>query len=336
MKTLLYIGNSLSKSGKTETTIETLSKALIEEGYKVHTASSKNNKVLRFIDMFLAVLTFSKKVDYVLIDTYSTSNFYYAYLISQLCRLLKLKYIPILHGGNLPYRLKNNPKLSNAILNNSFKNIAPSLYIQSEFEKHGYFNLICIPNSININNYPFKKREYKTIKLLWVRSFSEIYNPLLAIRILKALLDQGVKATLCMVGPENDGSLQKAKKYAKELYVEVTFTGKLTKDNWIQLSEDYNMFINTTNFDNMPVSVIEAMALGLPVISTNVGGMPFLIENNHDGILVAPNDSDKFMKAIKKLQLNPDDTDLMAIKARKKVENLDWELIKRQWVNVIG
>ena len=55
----------------------------------------------------------------------------------------------------------------------------------------------------------------------------------------------------------------------------ITITGILRKAEWIELSKDYDVFINTTNVDNMPVSVIEAMALGMPIVSTNVGGIPF-------------------------------------------------------------
>jgi glycosyltransferase involved in cell wall biosynthesis len=335
MKNLLYIGNKLSKTGKTETTIKTLSEALRSEGYTVYAVSNKKNKLWRLLDMLLAILKFSKKVDCVLIDTYSTSNFYYAYLCSQFCRLLKLKYIPILHGGNLPNRLHNNPKLSKALFKNAYKNIAPSLYTQSNFEKHGVTNIVCIPNSIKLKNYPFKQRTYETVKLLWVRSFSEIYNPLLAIKILKSLLDEGLQASLCMVGPDNDGSLWKAKKYAEKLNVEVIFTGKLSKEAWISLSEGYNFFVNTTNFDNMPVSVIEAMALGLPVISTNVGGMPYLIETNEEGILVNPDDVAAFVETIKRLQRNTDFTTNMALKARQKVKGFDWELVKKHWISIL-
>lgn len=333
MTNLLYIGNHLSHSGKTETTIETLSKSLRQEGYTIYTVSNKKNKTLRLLDMLFSILKHAKKVDGVLIDTYSTSNFYYAYLCSQLCRFLNLKYIPILHGGNLPQRLKNNPKLCKAIFKNAYKNVAPSTYIKAEFEKQAYSNVVYIPNAILLENYPYKERNCDIVKLLWVRSFSDIYNPLLAINILKALLNEGIQATLCMVGPDNDGSLLKAKQYALEMQVEVNFTGKLSKEAWILLSEAHHLFINTTNFDNMPVSVIEAMALGLPVISTNVGGMSFLIENEHDGILVKPNNENEFVAAIKKLQQNPEDTKQMTLNARKKVERFDWEVVKNLWIS---
>src|SRR5690606_2235082 len=245
---------------------------------------------------------YAKQVEYVLIDTYSTQNFYYAYLSAKLSRLLKLKYIPILHGGNLENRLSKNPKMSKALFLGAYKNVAPSQFTASVFQKYGYSNLVCIPNTIEIKKYPFKARTFEEINLLWVRTFSKIYNPLLAIHLLKALQEEGIKASLCMVGPEGDGSLKQAKVLAKQLHVEVRFTGKLSKAEWVDLSKDYNIFINTTHFDNMPVSVIEAMALGLPIVSTNVGGIPFLIENGHEGILVNPDDVQAFVSALHTIQ----------------------------------
>jgi glycosyltransferase involved in cell wall biosynthesis len=140
---------------------------------------------------------------------------------------------------------------------------------------------------------------------------------------------------LCMVGPDADGSLSGVKELAKKLQVDVTFTGKLTKKEWITLSEDYTIFINTTNFDNMPVSVIEAMALGLPVVSTNVGGMPFLINNEVDGLLITPNSVDALVDAIKTIMNEPDKAIAMTHKARQKVAQFDWNIIKKQWFYVL-
>ena len=335
MKNLLYIGNKLSNKGKTVTSIETLGKFLENEGFTVKTASSKTNKVFRLIDMLYHVVKYRKQTHFVLIDTYSTSNFYYAFFVSQLCRFLKLKYIPVLRGGNLPNRLKSHPKLSKKIFNGAYKNVAPSKYIQSHFEAFGYSNIVCIPNSIEIKNYPFKSRNFDKVKLLWVRSFSKIYNPLLAIKVLKALKDGNIEAELCMVGPDNDGSLEAARNYAKKLNLDVTFTGKLEKKAWVSLSKNYNIFINTTNFDNMPVSVIEAMALGLPVVSTNVGGISFLITNNDNAILVTPNNVEAFVKAIKKIKNQLEKTNNIITSARKKAEQFDWDIIKNQWIKLL-
>ena len=97
----------------------------------------------------------------------------------------------------------------------------------------------------------------------------------------------------------------------------------------------YNIFINTTNFDNTPVSVIEAMSLGLPVVSTNVGGIPFLLENNVNAILVEINDSKSMALAIKQLILYPNFRNEMVITARSKVEKFDWNYVKNEWFQIL-
>ena len=162
---ILYIGNNLVEKTNYATSMDILSSLLKIEGFTIYKSSSKSNKIRRLIEMCFAIFHHRTRVNYVLIDTYSTSNFYFALLTSQLCRLFRLKYLPILHGGNLPYRLKQNPKLSSLIFNNSFQNIAPSGYLKHEFELEGYTTLL-IPNVIPITNYTFKERKIITPKLL--------------------------------------------------------------------------------------------------------------------------------------------------------------------------
>ncbi|MGG5488360.1 glycosyltransferase family 4 protein [Gaetbulibacter sp. PBL-D1] len=334
MKNVLYIGNNLRGNHRNPSYITVLGPLLEREGYSVRYASSKANIVLRLLEMLYAVIKHRKRTDCVLIDTYSTLNFYYAFAVSQLCRLLKLDYVPILHGGNLPKRLHRTPKLSDMIFNHAKQNVSPSYYLYERFKVHGMANLTFIPNVISIDNYPFKERSYTTIKLLWVRSFSVLYNPELAVRVLKTLLDKGYKASLCMVGPDSDGTLVNVKALASTLGVEVTFTGKLSKAAWTQLSQDYNCFINTTNFDNTPVSVIEAMALGLPIVSTNVGGMPYLIQHQQEGLLVAPESVEAMVEAILYLFEHATEREHMIANARAVAESFDWNRVKQLWKEV--
>lgn len=335
MKNLLYIGNALSNNGSTTTTIETLSEHL-KEMYSVKVASKKSNKFLRLLDMISLVLVNRNKTDIVLIDTYSTINFYYAFIISQLCRIIGLKYITILHGGKLENRLKHSAKLSHLIFKNAYALVAPSNFLKTVFESYGYNHIKYIPNSITINNYDFTNRSIKKVKLLWVRSFSSIYNPELAILVLEKLIEKGYDAQLTMVGPEVDGSLNKVQNLANSKHLKVNFTGKLSKEEWIALSKDSNIFINTTNFDNTPVSVIEAMALGLPIVSTNVGGLPFLISDNEDGLLVDPRDVEAMTNAVVRLSSDEILRNNLVINARSKVENFAWEAVKPKWIALLS
>lgn len=334
-KKIVYIGNQLSQSSKgTLTTIDSLSNYLKEEGFFVVAASRKKNKLSRLCDMLFTVLNHRKTAQNVLIDTYSTQNFWFAVAVGNLCRLLKLPYYPILHGGNLPERLVKSKWQAKKLFHGAKTNIAPSLYLLKKFHDAGFQNTICIPNTIDILKYPIKERKGVLPKLLWVRSFAEIYNPFLAILILERIREIYPIATLCMVGPDKDGLLAKCKEYVQSKNLPVTFTGKLSKEEWIKLSLEYDIFINTTNFDNTPVSVIEAMALGLPVISTKVGGMPFLLENRKDGLLVPPNDTEAFVEAIVSLCSNDALSKSIIKNARSKVVEYDWQIVKHLWLKL--
>ncbi|REE81974.1 glycosyltransferase involved in cell wall biosynthesis [Lutibacter oceani] len=329
MKKILYIGNNLD--AKNPTTIVLLSTLLQEIGFEVNIYSNKKNKLLRLLAMCLGVFKY-RKASFLLIDTYSTSNFYYALVVSQLARLFNLKYLPILHGGNLPIRLKNSLYLSELIFKNAELSVAPSNYLLQHFKSNG-FKTVFIPNGIELKNYPFKLRKTISPKLLWVRAFDEIYNPQMAIKVVALLKETYPNASLCMVGPDKDGSLTNAKMLAKELGVQnsIEFTGLLDKKKWIKKSEEFDVFINTTNIDNTPVSVIEAMALGLPVISTNVGGISYLIDAKIDGILVEKNNETEMANAIINLIENPIKAVNIANNARQKVANFDSVVVKEEW-----
>lgn len=330
-KKILYVGNALSGSGNTLTTIETLGALLKQEGYEVIITSQKPQKVLRLFDMIATFYKERHRVDLVLLDTYSTLNFWYAVIIGKLCYKYGLPYIPILHGGNLPERLENKPQICKALFGNAKINVAPSNYLYSAFAKAGFSNLIHIPNSLEIKKYPFTLREHLKPKLLWVRSFAQIYNPLMAIKVLEKLLASYPDATLTMVGPDKDGSLQSCKEYTSAHNLPVTFTGKLSKKEWIKESTKHDIFINTTNYDNMPISVIEAMALGLVVISTNVGGVPYLINDGVDGYLAPAGDVQLFTTKVLSAITNTKERVYIAKNARKKAVSYDWQHVKSEW-----
>lgn len=315
----------------------TLTKLLQGEGYELICASDKTNKIARLLEMCFTIIKHRKTAKVVLIDTFSTSNFYYALMTSQLARILSLKYIPILHGGNLPYRLKNSEVLSTLIFKYAYKNVSPSLYLAHEFKKYN-FETVYIPNTIHISEYPFKLRTKLQPKLLWVRAFDKIYNPAMAVKVLASLKTSYKNASLCMVGPDKDGSLSEVKDLATQLSVadSVIFTGVLPKEQWHQLSKNYDIFINTTNIDNMPVSVMEAMALGLPIVSTNVGGLPYLINHTKNGLLTEKNNAENMAAAIVNLIENPVNAADMAINAREMISEFDNGFVKMQWIKLLN
>lgn len=276
------------------------------------------------------------KADYVIIDTYSTTAFYFALIVGNLARLFRIKYIPFLHGGALPDRLNRSPKLCKSLFGPAYVNVSPSLFLLDVFKKNG-FEVTYIPNFIEINLYPYLHRDFACPNLLWVRSFHEQYNPQLAITVLHLLSKEYEGAKLCMIGPDKDGSLQKCKSLAKELAIDdrIEFMGKLPKPEWIEKSKGFDIFINTTRFDNMPVSIIEAMALGLPIVSTNVGGLPYLIENEKNGLLVPTDNAEAMTQAIKSLIQSPAKVSELSTLCRKAAEQFDIGLIIKKWRQIL-
>lgn len=335
MKQILYIGNHLSRSGGNPSVAEVMA-PLLSPDVVLHLVSNKQDKVLRILDMVVAVMRYGRKEQPMVMDVYSTLNFYYAVVVAVVCRVLHIPYIGVLHGGNLPHRLMQSPRLSRFVLGNAQKLVAPSAYLQQAFQQVGY-SVDCIPNFIFLEQYSFLHRTSVRPRLLWVRAFDAIYNPEMAIHIVHKLAEKFPDVQLCMVGPDKDGSLERCKNLAVTLGVSehIVFTGKLTKAAWITLSTSYDIFINTTRFDNVPVSILEAMALGFPVISTNVGGLPYLITSEIDGILVPEGDTSSFVSAIEWCLETPEGTTRISRRARERVIPFDWNSVKPMWLEYL-
>ncbi|MBT8272453.1 MAG: glycosyltransferase family 1 protein, partial [Bacteroidia bacterium] len=75
MRKILYIGNNLKTKNANISSIQALGGFLEQEGFKMYYSSSQLNKIARMIDMIITLMKYKNKVDYVIIDTYSTRNF---------------------------------------------------------------------------------------------------------------------------------------------------------------------------------------------------------------------------------------------------------------------
>ena len=332
---ILYIGNKLSNYGYCPSGVETLGEKL-KEITEVQTVSNKKNNLVRMADMMFSMIKEFSNYELVLIDAYSGKGFWYAIICSFITIVLNKKYILILRGGNLPKSIRSKRSLSNYIFKNSLYNIVPSLYLGEHFTSLK-INTKYIPNFIEIKKYKFKKRELCKPSLLWVRSFHKVYNPQMAILVLKELQKTYPKAKLCMVGPEKDGSLGDCRNLAEKLGItkSVEFPGFLIKNKWIEKSKDYDFFINTTNYDNHPVSVIEAMSLGLPIISTNAGGLRYMHKDGYDALIVNRNDFRAMAKKIIFLINRSKLVKTLTKNARLEAEKFDWDFIKNSWQKIL-
>ena len=333
---ILFISNFLTQHGYNPTFLEIISNDLSNK-FSVLNISNKKNKLIRLFDMLFQFHINKKSIKLVIIDTYSTDAYYFSLMLSFMCYFYNKPYILVLSGGDLGLRL-NKSHTFKFIINYARKIVTPSKYLFEIFEKYDS-NIIYLPNYLNLDLYEFKDRKLISPKILWVRSIHKIYNPLMAVFVLKKIKKFYPKVTLCMVGPIKDNSINEINALVKRDSLEknIFFKKKLEKNEWIELSKEFDIFINTTNYDNHPVSILEAMALGMPIVSTNAGGIPKLLEHNITAKLVEVNDASSMADSILEYILNDKERVKICLKAREKIESeFDKSIIINKWHKMIS
>ena len=120
-----------------------------------------------------------------------------------------------------------------------------------------------IPNGLNIKDYHAHLRRQAAPRLIWLRSIHKIYNPIMAVKTVALLKDDLPDITLLMIGPDrNDGSLAELQAAIQQFAVadHIKLIGGVAKSDVPEWLNKGDIFLNTTNADNTPVSVLEAMA----------------------------------------------------------------------------
>ena len=92
-----------------------------------------------------------------------------------------------------------------------------------------------------------------------------------------------------------------------------------------------DIFINTSHVDNMPVAVLEGGALGLPVVSTTVGGITHLLKDGETALLTSDGDVEAMVAAIQRLLRDPDLAGRLSTAGRRLAERSSWEQVRPQW-----
>jgi glycosyltransferase involved in cell wall biosynthesis len=290
------------------------------------------------IDMLQAIVRFRGQYQAACVDVFSGWGFLWAEAAGALLRALKKPIILTLHGGNLPQFSRKHPGRVRRLLASAAAVTCPSSYLCQEMARFRE-DLVLLPNGLELALYQYRKRQPPLRNLVWLRALHQIYNPEMAVRVLGQLRGGNEDIHLTMVGPDKgDGSMQKAKALAEKLGVAgaIDFRGAVPKENVPGELAQADIFLNTTNFDNTPVSVIEALACGLPVVSTNVGGIPHLLEHGKTALLVEPGNAEGMASAVKRLRHEPELAVKLGQNGRRLAETFDWGIVLPQWESLLA
>ena len=181
----------------------------------------------------------------------------------------------------------------------------PSEFLRREMSQYRS-NLLLMPNPLDLAAYSYRRRERPEPHLVLAASVLHHVQPLslLASRAQLTLIRRRHPgATLTMIGPDRgDGSITRGRGRRPSSFGvrdRIQFLGQVPQGRRRTDLSRGEIFLNTTNVDNTPVSVVEAMACGLCLVSTNVGGMSDLVRDGEEGLLVPPNDPEAMAAAVR-------------------------------------
>lgn len=308
-----------------------LAKILAEHGYAVTTTSSCKNKYRRLIDITVSILKNKSKFDIGIVQFYSGKSLVWQAIACRLIKLLNKKLIITVHGGNVPDRIRQYPNRYLPVLKLADVITCPSFFIVNALKDYGIEG-VKINNSIPLKEYSFQQKPSVSPTLLWMRAFSEIYNPELAVKVIELLKAEYPHVRLYMAGPDL-GTLQKVKEMIREknLSENIEIVGFADKQKKDELAGLANIYINTNRIDNAPVTIVEMWAYGIPVITTDVGGINYLVENGRTALVAKDNDATDMAGSIKQvLSNNRLATELMK-NGLKKAQEFSEESVFTSW-----
>lgn len=329
---LCFIGPMVGKNpGHVTSQGEILSDLFIQDGYQLISASSAKNRYARLADIVATIMKNRHKIDILVIHVYGGRSFVVEDVASQLGSRYGFGIIMMLHGGAMPSFMARFPGWTKRVLSKAHILCAPSPYLARAVKVHG-FDCRIVPNFVDVESYPYRHRQRVSPHLFWMRSFHPIYNPGMAIKVLAELRTVLPQATLVMAG-QDKGQQEKMKELAKSLGVgdAIRFAGFLEAESKRKEGNLADIFISTNHVDNMPVAVVEACAMGLPVVSTSVGGVPDLLTQDETGLLVADDDVTGMVNAICRLVLDQELAGRLSENGRRLAEKSAWNHVRSNW-----
>jgi colanic acid/amylovoran biosynthesis glycosyltransferase len=235
--------------------------------------------------------------------------------------LAKIGYSITFHGWPVFFDVEGS-RIKEKVLGASFAR-AISYFCRSQLMMFSGANdlarLQVIHCGLDLDRYQYRPPTERASNIFCAARLSPEKGLEFLIRALKLLLNQGHQLQLRLAG---DGPRREdLEKLTNELKLSgrVHFLGFLNEDEIIRELQDCDLFVLPSFVEGLPVSAMEAMAIGVPVIATNIAGTSELVEDGRTGLLVRPSDSQALADAILRTITDYDFRLRVAERGRKKV-----------------
>ncbi|MGE0453605.1 MAG: glycosyltransferase family 4 protein [Vicinamibacteria bacterium] len=235
------------------------------------------------------------------------------------------------HSGEAPDHLARWGALVHPWLRRVDAIAVPSEFLGEVFARHGYRAHV-IPNVVDLGHFRFRDRDAGRLRLLSVRNFEAHYRVGNSIEALAVLLRRRPHATLTVAGY---GSEEAAlRRTAARLRGAVRFVGRVPPSAIAELYDAHDVFLNSSVIDNQPLSILEAFACGLPVVTTATGGIASMVRDGETGLLVPPDDPVALAAAVERLAQAPGEARELARRARLAVARHTWPEVRERWLKL--
>ena len=326
---ILQIANYKEGVGGISAQVELLTKNLLSEGIDCQIFSLKGSFIHRLISPF-SLIRIGKDRDIFHIHACSYRGFLPAIIGISIGRLLKRRILLTYHGGDGAVFFDRHERLVKRFLSRTDANIVLSGFLGSVFDKHGIPYTV-IPNILELNPNYFLERETIQPHFISIRSLRPIYNIPCILRAFQIVKSSLSSSTLTIVG---DGISRNELELivTKESIKGVTFVGRVPNSEIPGYLGKSDIMISSPIVDNMPVSLLEGFNSGLLVISSNVGGVPYMIEDGVNGLLFESNDYVMLAEKMLFACTHPESAKKMIYNAYIGLAKYSWDHIRNTYL----
>lgn len=246
--------------------------------------------------------------------------------------LLRKPIIVNYHGGEAEAFLRRAAPLIRFSLRKTGGLIVPSGYLLDVFSRYGVHAQV-VPNVVDLDHFKpgnAGTRNMLAPHIVVARNLEPIYGIDVALRAFALVLVACPRARMSVAGSGPLADELKALSASLGIADQVRFTGRLDRDQMAVLYRAADVLLNASRADNTPGAVLEAMASGVPVVATNVGGVPYMVEHERTGLLVPPDQPDAMAHAILRLVSESGLSHRLAGAALSSVRQYHWHEIKER------
>ncbi len=204
----------------------------------------------------------------------------------------------------------------------------PSGFLREVFARYGVAAEV-LPNIVDLSRFRrLTAREPAAPHLVVTRNLEPIYDIATAIEAFAIVRAARPDARLSVAGSGPELARLREQTLRLGLGDAVSFTGRLDRDQVAALYQDADLMINSSLVDNMPNSVLEALASALPVVSTRVGGVPYIVRDGVTALLVDPGDARAMAAAALRILGDPELAASLAAAGVADVQQYTWARVR--------